>query len=370
MDITIDQATITKALARAVGATDPKGTMPIPSHVLLKADGDGLTITATDLFKALTMRVACTVKTPGSMAIPAKDLLERVKAMPRAPITLAQKDSTLTLKAAGSSRKFTVRGLPGEDFPPVAKLPDDIGESIPVIRLKALMDGSAHAVSTDQTRAHLNSMLFEFDGDIARTAGTDGHRLALSTGAIKTREPFKMLIPESALKEVRKLCDEALAEGSGDATMNICIDHQLALWRFASFTFSCKTVEAQFPPYSQVIPKEGNNATVNRSILIDIIRAVSVASNDRTGGIKLAFTTNKLEVFAEGPESGDGRDEMVIEYTGPKLSTGLAARYLIDALNSTVGESATLSLLGELDPIKVTPVGGDKFVGVVMPMRI
>jgi DNA polymerase-3 subunit beta len=370
MDITIDQTTLLKALARAAGATDPRGTMPILGHVLLDAKGTTVRIVATDLFKSLTMSVDCSVKTPGAIAVPAKDLLERVKAMPRAPITLSHKDGVVSLKAAGSARKFTIRCQPGDDFPPVAQAPkDNPGDVIPIAPLKKLIDGTDHAVSLDQTRAHLNSMLFDFDGDIARTVGTDGHRLALSTGGIKTRAAFKMLIPQSALKEIGKLCDEALASG-GDAEVKLVVGDTLAFFEFPAFAFSCKTVEATFPPYSQVIPKEGKVATVDRLGLIDVVRAVAVAANDRTGGVKLAFSQNKLEVFAEGPESGDGRDEMVIDYSGPKLTTGMAASYVVDALNSISGEQVAVSLLGELDPIKVTPVGGDEFLGVVMPMRI
>src|SRR6185503_5587361 len=123
------------------------------------------------------------------------------------------------------------------------------------------------SISTDETRAHLNSALFEWDGDLVRMVTTDGHRLSKVDVKVTGRQASAtMLIPLKAIHELRRLCDEMMAEGS-DATARgadgerkkpellITQSGSSAFFQGAGMTFSVKLVDAQFPPYSQVIPQ-------------------------------------------------------------------------------------------------------------------
>src|SRR4029077_1474696 len=70
------------------------------------------------------------------------------------------------------------------------------------------------SISTDETRAHLNSALFEWDGDTVRMVTTDGHRLSKVDVKVAGRQASAtMLIPLKAIQELRRLCDEMLADG-------------------------------------------------------------------------------------------------------------------------------------------------------------
>ena len=80
--------------------------------------GAALHIAATDLYLSVTGSLEAEVKRAGSVAVPARDLYERVKAMPDGPIHISVSDgAATTLKAVGSARRYTLHGLPGSDFP-------------------------------------------------------------------------------------------------------------------------------------------------------------------------------------------------------------------------------------------------------------
>jgi DNA polymerase-3 subunit beta len=103
------------------------------------------------------------------------------------------------------------------------------------------------------------------------------------------------------------------------------------------------------------------------------LRAVSLAASDRTGGVKLALESGTMRITSESPESGDGFDEIPIDYEGRAMTIGFNAKYLLDALSVLGEEEVVLLLSGELDPAVVKPATDDptrSFVGVVMPMRI
>jgi DNA polymerase-3 subunit beta len=135
-----------------------------------------------------------------------------------------------------------------------------------------------------------------------------------------------------------------------------------------------KLVDAQFPPYAQVIPEATERAVrVPRLPFSDALRAVSLAASDRTGGVKLTIESGKLRFESESPESGEGFDEVPIEYDGPTLTVGFNARYFLDVLGAMTEDEVIIGISGELDPAVIKPATEStkqSYLAVVMPMRI
>jgi len=359
-----------------------KSTMPVLSNVLLAVEGPAtLRLAATDLYLALAGKVAAEVSKGGSVAVSAKDLLERVKMMPDGPIHVATQDNAgTTLKAQGSARRYTLRGMPGDDFPPLPAPAEGAPTlALEVAVLQELIAKTHFSISTDETRAHLNSALFEWDGDVVRMVTTDGHRLSKMEVKVSGRQASAtMLIPLKAIQELRRLCDDALAEAPREAgkeghptQVQITQSGSSAFFQAAGTTFSVKLVDAQFPPYAQVIPQTSEKKVrVPRAAFADALRAVSIAASERTGGVKLALLKGTMRITSESPESGDGFDEIPIEYDGPAITIGFNAKYFLDVLGALDDEEIILGMSGELDPAVVRPSSDRQFLAVVMPMRI
>jgi DNA polymerase-3 subunit beta len=388
MELTVAKKDLLKIVARMQGVAERKSTMPVLANVLLAVDGqNGMRLAATDLYLSLLGRVPAEVSKPGSVAVSAKDLFERVKMMPDGPVVIATQDNaTTTLKASGSARRYTLRGMPGDDFPPLPQPAEGSPTlALDVDVLSELIQKTHFSISTDETRAHLNSALFEWEGDTVRMVTTDGHRLSKVDVKVTGRQASAtMLIPLKAIHELRRLCDEMLAEGpvtnaEGEKKkpeLLITQSGSSAFFQGAGMTFSVKLVDAQFPPYSQVIP-QGADKTVRapRVAFADALKAVSVAASERTGGVKLTLTKGSMRITSESPESGDGFDEIPVEYAGPNMSIGFNAKYFLDVLASITDEEIEVSLSGELDPAVLRPAGATtksdrQFLAVVMPMRI
>src|SRR5262245_783303 len=263
MELTIAKKDLLRLVTRMQGVAERKSTMPVLSNVLLAVEGpNALRVAATDLYLVLFGNVSAEVSKGGSVAVPAKDLFERVKMMPDGPIHVATQDNAATtLKASGSARRYTLRGVPGDDFPPLPAPAEGAPTlSLEVDVLKQLIDKTHFSISTDETRAHLNSALFEWDGDTVRMVTTDGHRLSKMEVKVAGRQASAtMLIPLKAIQELRRLCDEMLAnpvpgpEGKeARQTLQITQSGSSAFFQGGGMTFSVKLVDAQFPPYAQV----------------------------------------------------------------------------------------------------------------------
>ncbi len=388
MELTVAKKDLLKIVARMQGVAERKSTMPVLANVLLAADGNNaLRLAATDLYLSLIGRIPAEIAKGGSVAVSAKDLFERVKMMPEGPVVIASQDNaTTTIKASGTARRYTLRGMPGEDFPPLPQPAEGSPTlALDVDVLAELIAKTHFSISTDETRAHLNSALFEWDGDVVRMVTTDGHRLSKVDVKVSGRQASAtMLIPLKAIQELRRLCDEMLADGGTSSAdgerkkpeLLITQSGASAFFQGAGTTFSVKLVDAQFPPYAQVIPQASEKVVrAPRSGLADALKAVSVAASERTGGVKLSLTKGSMRITSESPESGDGFDEIPVEYSGPNMSIGFNAKYFLDVLAAINDEEVAIGLSGELDPAVLRPAGATtsserQFLSVVMPMRI
>lgn len=383
MELTVAKKDLLKIVARMQGVVERKSTMPVLANVLLAADGtNGLRLAATDLYLSLLGRIQADVSKPGSVAVSAKDLFERVKMMPDGPVVISSQDNaTTTLKAQGSARRYTLRGMPGDDFPPLPQPAEGSPTlALAVDVLSELIQKTHFSISTDETRAHLNSALFEWDGDVVRMVTTDGHRLSKVDVKVSGRQASAtMLIPLKAVQELRRICDEMTAEGATDGKapeLLITQSGSSAFFQGAGMTFSVKLVDAQFPPYSQVIPQATDKVVrAPRIAFADALKAMSIAASERTGGVKLSLTKGSMRITSESPESGDGFDELPVEYAGPNMSIGFNAKYFLDVLAAVSDDEVAMGVSGELDPAVVRPAGGTtssdrQFLAVIMPMRI
>lgn len=381
MNISVAKKDLLRLVARCQGVVDKKSTMPVLANVLISVDSPNtVKVAATDLYLSISGRVPAEVQQGGSTAVPARDLFERLKMMPDGPVIINVTASGATeIKSGTSPRRYRLHGLPGDSFPPLPEPgPDAPSLEIDGKILGALIAGTQFSISTDETRAHLNSALFEWDGEQIRMVTTDGHRLTKMEAVVSGKKATAtMLIPLKAIAELRKLTDEAsAAEGKseGGGSLTITQSGPNAFFSVGDTRFSVKLVDAQFPAYQQVIPHSSEfSVRAPRVAFTEALRAVSLAASDRTGGVKLALESGTMRITSESPESGDGFDEIPIDYEGRPITIGFNAKYLLDALSVLSEEEIVLLLSGELDPAVVKPASDDpnrSFVGVVMPMRI
>jgi DNA polymerase-3 subunit beta len=385
MHVVVGRKDLLRVLARCQGVANRKSTMPVLGNVLLEVEGpDRVKLAATDLYLAVSGSVPAKVDKGGSVAVGARDLFERVRMMPEGEIEIATGEGAgTTVQAVGSPRRYTLHGIPGEEFPSLpAPESGAVVQTLPAHVLAGLIGGTHFSISTDETRVHLNSALFEWERGRVRMVTTDGHRLSkMEVETPGSEASGSILVPLKGVLELKRLCEEVLADvAKGDSeeaqggTVRMVQSGPNAFFQLGTLQFSVKLVDAQFPPYEQVIPASSEHTVqAPRVAMADALRAVSIAANDRTGGVKLTLGSNVMRFESESPESGEGFDEVPVDYTGPEFMIGFNARYFLDVLGAMCEDEVVLGVSGELDPAVLTPAGESStsnYVAVVMPMRI
>lgn len=377
MNIVTSKRELLRFAARTANVADKKSTMPILSNVLLTASSSELRLAATDLYQSLTGSVPADVATKGTMAVSAKDLVDRLKMLPDGPVDLAAKGDSLTLKSKGTARRYTMRAMAGEDFPPIPQPQADAPRfSVDAGTLTGLIALTHFSISPDESRAHLSAALLEFDGPTIRMVSTDGHRLSKAERTTQgTSAAASMLIPIRAVHEVRRMAEDIYAASEGERAITIVRSGPTAFFIGGGATFSVKLVDAQFPPWRQVIPGDAaRTIRIARAALADALKAVSLAASEKIGGVKLSLSEGVLRISSESPDSGDGYDELPCDVVkgDAKALVGLNARYPLDVLTALGCEHIDMDITAELDPVVVRPAGDapSEALFVIMPVRL
>ncbi len=372
MELTITRDELLRGLQRTHGVADRKGSMAILQNVLLETDGaDGLHVAATDLYLGVTARCEANVAQEGSIAVSARVLLDIVKRLPSDEVSLAR-DGDATQLVCGRVR-YRLATAPGEDFPPLPHPQQAAFVSVPVEALKELIARTSYSMSTDDTRPHLAGALFEANEGRLRMVTTDGHRLSKAESPLPDgTESFAMLLPHKGVAELRKLIDSLRPSDEEAPVVEIAREGPHAFFRADDVLLGVKLTEENFPPYEKVIPSgHARRVRVAREAFRDALGRMSLLTPGKSDGVKLDLQPGILAVAAESPELGEGREEVEVDFAGDPLQVGFNARYLMDVLGALPHDEVVFELGGELDPGVLRPAGEeDRFVGVVMPMRI
>lgn len=368
MRFTIDKSVFLKTLQRIQGIVEKRNTMPILSNVLLEATDRKVNVTATDLEVFIKDSADAEIPEEGSVTINARKLFEIIKELPDALVNVtSNKDSKVTVK--GGKARFNIMGLPSKDFPVFPAVEESRLEGIEKETLKEMIDRTAFAVSTDETRYNINGFFLEKDDPIIRMVTTDGHRLSLiekkAAMGISADGKNSVLLPRKGVLEIRKLLDE----GEGKFFLNI--SQKNAVMKKDGTLINVRLLEGEFPDYKKVIPRENDKSiTADKNELLASLKRVSILSSDKIKGVKFKFSKKKLELSSSSPDIGDATEEVDIDYDGEDIEMAFNAKYLIDMMEVIDEDKVEIRLKDPLSPGLVRPSGTPDYTYVIMPMRL
>jgi DNA polymerase-3 subunit beta len=368
MEFTVAKADLARELGLLQGVVEKKTTIPILSNVLLEARGDHLHLTATDL--ELGMRTSCParIKKEGSGTIPARKLLDYVRLLPEADITVKFADNHWATLTCGRS-KTRIAGMSRESFPELPAMPETVAR-IPMKQLATMISRTMFAISMEESRFTLNGALLLLGDKGLTMVATDGHRLAFTHSDTAGQGAYRSLVPRKAMTEITRLTDGATDE----AQAGFAGDDNHLFFEFGSRLLITRKLTGNFPDYDRVLPHDNTNiATVSKDEAKSAIERVAQFADERSRAIRVQFTAGEIRIFATSLETGESEESVPAEYAGPDLEIGFNAQYLLDFLRAVPQEKVAFSLKDQKSAGELQPAGAearDEYRYVVMPMRI
>ena len=373
MNFTVDRDLLIDVLTGIQGVAERRHTMPVLSHALMTIGGGILTVVSSDLEIVVRCQQPVAAGEPGSIALPARKLLDIAKVLPKeSPVTVAGKEGNYVEISSGRSH-FRLAGLPAQEFPEMPEKPAGKAVSIDGSVFRKLSERVVPFASSDETRYNLAGILLEQagkkDGSMLRMVATDGHRLAMADGEVGNIGDLlasrKILVPKKGILEIRKLAE------TGPGSIDLSASEKFLFAAKGDTEVWVRLLDADFPDYRQVIPKENLlTATVSRDAFAEVLRRVAVMAPDKVHSVKLSFSGKQLEVSSISPDQGEARDLLEAEYEGPAMKIGFNGRYLQDAVSGVSEEKMVLQLKDEISQVILRPEKERNYLAIVMPMRI
>ena len=372
MKLSIERASLLKAVAQAQSVVERRNTIPILANVLIEASGDVATFRATDLDIEVVDKATAVVERAGSTTVSAVTLNEIVRKLPDGALVTLSEDSAsgrLTIEAGRSN--FSLATLPKEDFPVMASSDYATNFSCAAPVLRRLFDKSKFAISTEETRYYLNGVYMhvsESDGvKVLRCVATDGHRLArIDAGLPEGADNMDgVIVPRKTVGELRKLLD--------DDEMMIAVSVSETKIRFATpdITLTSKVIDGTFPDYTRVIPQNNTRRMeVDAAEFARAVDRVATVSSERSRAVKLQLDEDRLILSVNAPDSGAAEEELSVAYGDERLEIGFNAKYLLEIASQVDRENAVFMFNSSGDPILMREGNDTSAIYVVMPMRV
>ena len=368
MNLTISKEQIINGLQAVQNVVSTRTTLPILSNVLLRAEGDRLELTATDLDVTIACAVEAKVKKPGASTVPVKKLFGIVRELTNMDIELEVNEKNVCQIQSGASL-YKIHGLSADEFPPLPKFKEEKKVVLPQETVKGMMKKTSFAISTDESRYVLNGIFLSLKDHKMTMVATDGRRLALVDEEVDVSEKSQgeFIVPAKAVNELNRLLQDKgeveirYAENQASFTLK---DE-----KGSSVLIVTKLIEGNYPNYRQVIPAETKERVgLAREEFLHALRRAEIMTSEKANSVKLNFGKNKLEITANSPEVGEAKETLAINYKGPEMAIAFNPKYMIDPLNALPQDEVFLELIDELSP-GVLKINGP-FLYVVMPMRL
>jgi DNA polymerase III subunit beta len=372
MKFTIDRDALLKSLTHVQSVVERRNTIPILSNVLLRADDDGVQLTATDMDIAVVERVPAEVTQKGATTVSAHtifDIVRKLEDGAQVELGGGAEEGQIALRSGRSTLKLST--LASEDFPAMSD--DDMPHSftMPASQLCKLIDRTRFAISTEETRYYLNGIyLHAADGDdgrVLRAVATDGHRLARMDVSLPDGADGMpgVIVPRKTVTELRKLIDEV------DDEVSVALSDTKIRFSVGTVLLTSKLIDGTFPDYDRVIPV-GNDKYMEVAChkFERAVDLVSTISTEKSRAIKLSLGENSLVLSATSPDAGSATEELEVEYGDDPLEIGFNSKYLIDITQQIKGDKARFALSDSASPTLVRDLTDAGALYVLMPMRV
>ncbi len=372
MKIKIKKDLLLENLNKVAKALSTKNLVPALAGIKFDLTNDGLTLTASD--NDITIRAFIPNNKDdmegieeGSIIIQGRYILDIVRKLPDKMINLEVFDELKVIISTENS-EYNLNGINKKEYPNINletnKTPILINSKV----FKDLVNQTAFAASTDESRPPLTGLNLKIVGDLLECNCTDSYRLARKVVNVVSNDAneYNIVIPSKNIIEVSKLLTD------DDKDVELHIFNNKILFKYDNVLFQSRLINGTFPNTSNLLPKDSIlKLTVNVSDLYDVIDRVSILTSDKEKNVVTLETNGDiLTMKSSSAEIGRVEEKMPIKKDKEEdITISFSARYVMEALRVFNSPECEISFVGEVNPIIFKASDADDLIQLVLPIR-
>ncbi len=363
MKFIVNSVYLLKQLSNINGVITTNPVVPILENFLFELDKGSLTVTASDLQTSMITELQVESKEKGSIAVPARILLETLKNLPEQPVTFSIDESSYSVEIISDNGRYKLSGENATDFPRVPSVSNDFSAVISSEVLARAINNTIFATSNDELRPAMTGVYINLGDRNTTFVSTDGHRLVRYRRSDVTSENGNaIIIPRKALN----LLKTTLPAENTEVTLDFNMSN--AFFRFGNIKMICRLIDERFPDFENVIPS-GNHIkmTIDRSDLLGALKRISIYANKTTHQVRLKITGSELQISAEDLDfSNEANERLSCEHEGEDIEIGFNARFIIEMLSNIDSDKIQLTMSAPNKAGVILPADNDNTEDILM----
>jgi DNA polymerase-3 subunit beta len=370
MKFIVSSTYLLKQLQTLGGVINNSNTLPILDNFLFELNQSKLTISASDLETTMSSTIDVESESEGSIALPARLLLDTLKTFPEQPLTFVIEDNN-TVEISSSHGKYALAYADGEEFPNAVSVEDASTTTIMGDILATAISKTIFAAGNDDLRPVMSGVFFQFAQDSLTFVATDAHKLVKYTrNDVSATESAEFIMPKKPLNLLK-----GILAGSEDDVL-VEYNESNAKFTFDNSVLICRLIDGKYPNYEAVIPKENpNKLVIDRTQFLNSVRRVSIFSNKTTHQIRLKIAGAELNISAEDIDySNKAEERLSCDYQGDDMQIGFNSRFLTEMINNLNSDNVQLEMSLPNRAGILTPVDGldegEHITMLVMPVML
>ena len=369
MKFICEQQLLSKSLTIVSRAVTSRTTIPILKGIMLELSEDGsLTMSASDLDISIKNTIDVHAEEAGSVIVMAKLFGDIIRKLPSEPITFeCDENYNVVIKCRNS--EFKIVGMSTDEFPGVNTTVENTTcmefEKAP---LKAMIDHTSFAASTDESRGIITGMLVDVEPEKVSMIAIDGYRMAINRRMQESPKPVRFIVNAKIINEISRIIGES---GDQDEKGLLYLNENKAIFIFDRIQAEMKLMAGDFIRYKDILPKSSKiTFTVDRRELLDSIERASLMSKaGKNNLIRMNIKDSSVTITSNSDE-GNVREEINVEKEGDDLTIGFNAQYMIDILKAIDDEKIVMKMNTPITPCLIHPTEGNQFEYLILPVRI
>lgn len=370
MKFIVSSTYLLKQLQVLGGVINNSNTLPILDNFLFELNQSELTISASDLETTMASKLIVESDNSGSVAVPARLLLDTLKTFPEQPLTFVVEENN-TIEISSNHGKYALAYADGNEFPKAVALEDAKATVLNGDILATAINKTIFAAGNDDLRPVMSGVFFQFSTEGLTFVATDAHKLVkYSREDVSANEVTEFIMPKKPLNLLKGIL------AASDENVTIEYNDSNAKFSFENVELICRLIDGKYPNYEAVIPKENpNKLTIDRTQFLNSVRRVSIFSNKTTHQIRLKIAGAELNISAEDIDySNKAEERLTCDYQGDDMQIGFNSRFLTEMLNNLSSDEVQLEMSLPNRAGILTPVDGldegERVTMLVMPVML
>lgn len=369
MKFSVSSSELLKQLQVVAGSIGSNPVLPILEDFLFSINDNTLTIAASDLETSIITSMEVMADSDGVIAVPAKILLDTLKALPQQPITFSIDEKNFGIEITSAYGKYRLAGEDGRDFPTIPQVEGVDAIEIPGSVLMQGVTKTLFATSNDELRPAMMGVYCQVDFSKMIMVATDAHKLVRFTYTeLTSTVSTSFIIPKKALNLLK-----GILPASGPVEM--AFNKSNAFFSFGNTQLICRLIDARYPDYNAVIPVDNPNVlTISRTDLQNSLKRIAIYANKTTNQVILSIANGGLTVSAQDLDfSNEATEQLACSYEGTPLMIGFNAKFLIEMLTVLESDEVKIELSSPTRAGILLPtdeVQGEDILMLVMPVML